>query len=253
MARDIVFIHGAFVGAWAWEPALEFFSARGWRCHAPNLRHHEPNADHEALGHTSLLEFVEDLETQIKTFPAPPVIVGHSMGGLLGQILAAGGLASALVLLAPASGWGIFPSGREEYLSRFAVLHAGVDFWRKAILPRFDYAADYALDRFARTDQVRLFAGFVPESGRALAEMLYWPLDMHHAAAVASHKIQCPVFCAVGKRDRVTPPDSVRSVIRRLPRPANYHELEDFSHFMIGEPGFDLLLERVQNWLASPA
>lgn len=251
MTQDILFVHGAFVGGWSWQPMADYFSRNGWRCHAPDLRHHTRDSDREALGQTSLLDYVQDLEEIIRGFDKPPVIVGHSMGGLLSQILAARGQAKALVLLAPAPGWGIIPSGREEYLSRIAILHAGVDFWRKAIPPHLDYAIDYALDRFQPNDQQRLFTQFVPESGRALAEMLYWPLDIHQAAAVSAHKINCPVFCAVGKLDRVTPPDTVRAIVRRLPQSAIYHELPDHSHFLIGEPGFDHVLGLVDHWLAS--
>jgi pimeloyl-ACP methyl ester carboxylesterase len=51
-----------------------------------------------------LLDYAETLEREIRRFDEKPIVMGHSMGGLLAQILAARGLAKAVVLLTPASG-----------------------------------------------------------------------------------------------------------------------------------------------------
>ena len=61
------------------------------------------------MGTTSLLDYAADLEREILALPERPVIIGHSMGGLLAQILAARGLCSRLVCLTPAAPRGIFP------------------------------------------------------------------------------------------------------------------------------------------------
>lgn len=62
------------------------------------------------LGTTSLIQYAQDLENYIKGkgLNTKPIIMGHSMGGLLAQILGARGVASALVLLTPAAPAGIF-------------------------------------------------------------------------------------------------------------------------------------------------
>lgn len=245
----MLMVHGAFVGGWCWEPMIEPFAAAGWRCHAPDLRHHDGAGDLQALGRTSLADYVDDLANAIEKMDAPPVLVGHSMGGVICQQLAARGLARALILLAPAPSWGILPSSGDELLARLALLQGGYDFWRKAIPPRFDYAAEAALDRFAPSRQRELFARFVPESGRALGEMLYWALDPHHASVVHAHRVDCPVLCLVGRLDRVTPPPTVRSIARRYAGRLIYQELEGHSHFLLGEPGFGQVTDICAGWL----
>ncbi|MEJ0044311.1 MAG: alpha/beta fold hydrolase [Rhizomicrobium sp.] len=108
---DILMIHGAFCGPWAFEKFRKPFEAAGYRVHAPPLRFHEHGASaNRALGTTSLVDYANDLAKFIEGLEAPPVLLGHSLGGLLAQMLAAKGLARALVLLAPSPPWGVLPS-----------------------------------------------------------------------------------------------------------------------------------------------
>jgi pimeloyl-ACP methyl ester carboxylesterase len=78
------------------------------------------------LGRTSLLDYAADLESLVRGLDAPPVLLGHSMGGLLALLLAARGLAQAAVLLTPASPAGI------NALTPAVIRSRGVLFW-----PRF--------------------------------------------------------------------------------------------------------------------
>ena len=113
MGQDIVMIHGMWGGGWYWEKYKNFFTEKGYRCHTPYLRYHnvDPKAEPDPrLGTTSLIQYAQDLENFIKEkgLNTKPIIMGHSMGGLLAQILGARGVASSLVLLTPASPAGIF-------------------------------------------------------------------------------------------------------------------------------------------------
>ena len=75
-------------------------------CITPTLRYHDMDPDDVPdllLGNATLLDYAHDLEEDIKRLQVTPVIMGHSMGGLLAQIFGSRGLAKALVLLAPPS------------------------------------------------------------------------------------------------------------------------------------------------------
>ena len=100
-------------GGWYWEKYKDFFVEKGYRCHTPYLRYHDvdPKAGPDSrLATTSLLDYAQDLEDFIKEkeLNEKPILMGHSMGGLLAQILGAREVASALVLLTPAPPSGIF-------------------------------------------------------------------------------------------------------------------------------------------------
>jgi len=248
MTRTLLCIHGAFVGGWVFDPLARYFRARGWRCLAPDLRHHHAEADPEALSETGLADYLADLTEIAAALDEPPVVVGHSMGGLLAQQLAARGLARAMVLLAPAPPWGVMPSTPIEMLGRAWMLRQG-PFWRGAVPPRFDVAAEGALDRFSPAERIRLFHRFVPESGRALFELLFWPLDPRHAAAVPTTQVRCPVLLGVGDGDRVISPATVRSIARKYPSRSTYVEFKGHSHYLFGEPGFDEIPPLLEAWL----
>ena len=104
MAETIVMIHGMWGGGWNWENYQKFFEGKGYHCLTPTLRFHDvdPKAPpHPQLGTTSLLDYAEDLEKEIGKLDTLPILMGHSMGGLLAQILGSRGLAKALVFLEP--------------------------------------------------------------------------------------------------------------------------------------------------------
>ena len=110
MKETIFMIHGMWGGPWYWENYKNLLEKEGYRCITTTLRFHNmypKEALNLQLGTTSLLDYVSDLEQEIKQLGVKPIVMGHSMGGLLAQILGSRGLAKALVLLCPAPPAGI--------------------------------------------------------------------------------------------------------------------------------------------------
>ena len=110
MDETIVMIHGMWGGPWCWDHYKAFFENKGYRCIAPALRYHAGNPNDKPdprVGAVSLLDYADDMEMLIRGLDAPIILTGHSMGGLLAQILASRSLAEAAVLLTPASPGGI--------------------------------------------------------------------------------------------------------------------------------------------------
>ena len=97
--------------------------------------------------------------------------------------------------------------------------------------------------------QRQAFTRFVPESGRALFEVLYWHLDLTRTSAVNARAIDCPVLVAVGAEDKVIPPATVRSIAQLYPGPTAYHEFAGHSHFLFGEPGFERIPAFCEGWM----
>ena len=98
----LVMIHGAFVGPWSFDKFRMPFEAAGYDVHIPTLRYHDRGMNPPSeLGSVSLVDYAKDLAKVINGLDEPPILLGHSLGGLLAQMLAAKGKARALVLLAP--------------------------------------------------------------------------------------------------------------------------------------------------------
>ena len=94
MAKDIVMIHGANEGGWVFDQFKAAFEELGWTCHAPDLIDHGLSADKK--GATLVGVGMTDYRG-LSTVAPQPVLLGHSMGGVLAPQLAAKGLARAIV------------------------------------------------------------------------------------------------------------------------------------------------------------
>jgi len=110
----VVMIHGGFCGPWLFDGFAEKFRAAGYAVQCPTLRFHDMVPPPEALGATGLEDYTADLEESLDALDGPAILVGHGLGGLLAQLLAARKQVRALVLLAPSAPWGVPPSSLSE-------------------------------------------------------------------------------------------------------------------------------------------
>jgi pimeloyl-ACP methyl ester carboxylesterase len=82
----LLFVHGAYAGAWIWEPYfLPFFAKHGYGAYALSLRGHGDSDGSDGLMSARLRDYAADVEQVMATLPAPPIVVGHSMGGVVVQ------------------------------------------------------------------------------------------------------------------------------------------------------------------------
>lgn len=82
----LLFVHGAWHGAWSWQESwLPAVAARGWHGVAVSLRGHGGSDRPERYRRATLRHYQHDVLQAITALPAPPVLIGHSMGGLVVQ------------------------------------------------------------------------------------------------------------------------------------------------------------------------
>jgi pimeloyl-ACP methyl ester carboxylesterase len=121
----LLFVHGSFCGAWVWaEHFLPFFAEAGWRCVAVSLRGHGKSAGQKELDSFGLADYVADVASAARGLDRPPVVVGHSMGGLVAQRFVQRHKVAGLALLAPASLSGLGGSFVSMSLRHPALLRA---------------------------------------------------------------------------------------------------------------------------------
>lgn len=252
MSKTIVMIHGMWGGGWYWENFKNFFQEKGYRCHAPTLRHHdiEPNAapPPSELGNTSLLDYAEDLEKYILTLDEKPILMGHSMGGLLAQILGSRGLANSLVLLTSAPPSGIFAL-KFSVLKSFWSVMTTWGFWKNPSLIPFEAAVYATMHMLPENERKPLYDKFVYESGRAAAEIGLWLLDPQKAARVDAKMVDCPVLVIAGSEDRITPASVVKKIAEKYKTTSTYKEFKNHAHWILLEPGWEEVATFVLNWI----
>jgi len=98
----LLFIHGACLGAWCWtDNFLDYFGDLGYHTLALNLRGHGGSVSDKPLQKLRLDNYVEDVASVADKLAEPPIVVGHSMGGLVAQMFASQHETSAVVLISP--------------------------------------------------------------------------------------------------------------------------------------------------------
>lgn len=249
MAHPVVLIHGMWCTGANFARLHETLQGRGHACHAPDLPHHVRGVDDPAVGNLSVRDYLEFLEAYIEAqrFSEPPILIGHSMGGLLAQQLAARIRPTALVLLTPASPAGIIGTRWANFVSFLYVLFRWA-WWRKPQKLTFRNAVKNAFNGVPAEKHRALYDGLVAESGRAVFEIGFWLLDRRRASAVDTSAVRCPVYVVSAGQDRLTPAAVVRKVAARYPQAALRH-YPDRGHWVLDDPETDETNRDIANWI----
>ncbi len=251
ISKSVVLIHGMWSTPTTVSTLQRRLEEKGYRVHSPNLPYHEDGIqDSESkVGDLSILDYAHHLKEYIAHLhlEESPILMGHSMGGLLVQKLSEEIDAAALVLLAPVSPSGInIINPSTVWATLNIVMRWG--FWRKSQKPS-PYRSKYALfNLLERETQDLLYDRLIPESGRAYFEIVFWFLDGRKATFVDATKAKAPLLVIAGGKDRIILKSVVEKVAAKYPQ-AEYRCYDDHSHWLIDEPESETIVDDIDTWL----
>jgi pimeloyl-ACP methyl ester carboxylesterase len=236
----ILFIPGYFAGAWVFEHYLEFFASRGHPSYALNLRGRggSPLPSGAKLGETSIGDFVADASEVARSLERP-IVVGHSMGGLIAQKLAERDEVRAAVLIAPAPPRGISLLTPRMALKQLRYLPAVLR--SREVSPRWKDFRDVVLSAVPASEQRGIFERVVPDSGRAGREMNFGRVRVDES------KVSCPVFVVAADDDRFIPRRAVEQVAAKYRAPL--YLARGHGHFLVAEPGWESVAAGIADWI----
>ncbi|MEA3253462.1 MAG: alpha/beta hydrolase [Chloroflexota bacterium] len=226
MSKTIFLIHGMWGSSTFWGRYCRVFNSKGYNTKAITLAYHDKSACLKGLRQVRLADYIEQARKEIQQLKERPIIVGHSMGGLIAQKLAEMGLAEKLVLLAPVAPRGL-PVVTRSGLWTFSASVLDIALLKRPFILSFRKAAYGLLNTIPVREQVVIYRSFVYESGLAFNEIV------RGKVVVDAARVGCPVLVVVGAEDRVTPPKVVRKVAARYS--ATYREYPDCCHYLGAE------------------
>lgn len=242
-STPLLFVHGAWHAAWCWDVHfLDYFAQHGFTAHAVSLRGHGNSEGHGNLRWTRIADYVEDVARTARQLPSPPIVIGHSMGGLVVLKYLEDGLAPAAVLLAS-----VPPAGALATALRTAKRHPVV--FAKVILT-------FSLYPLVATPQLVREAffsdGLADEQVQAYAKRLQDEsylgfLDMLVFNLPKPGRVKTPVLVLGGARDNTFSPGEVESTARAYKTQPEI--FADMAHDMMLEPGWQTVAERILIWL----
>lgn len=250
-SRTAVFIHGMYMTALCWEHWLAHFQARGYRCLAPNwpgrdqpvdvLRQRHPDPQ---VGHLTLSRVLDHFRDVIRSLDDTPVLIGHSMGGLVAQLLLQEGPACAAVAIDSAPPMGVFTLKWSFVKANWPHINPCVPPSRpiEMTFERFQYAF---VNGLPLDDQRAAYERYVvPESRRVPREAL--------TARVDFKRPRPPLLLIAGSDDRIIPPSLNRAnyaKYRAAPAITDFAEFAGRTHFIIGQKGWEEVADFVLAWL----
>jgi pimeloyl-ACP methyl ester carboxylesterase len=263
MSNTIFFIHGAWMTPRCWEPFIGYFEQQGYICKAPawphkdlpfdELRSHPP-AELATLGVT---EIVDHYTSLIQAQPEPPILIGHSFGGLFVQMLLDRGLGRAGVAIDPAPPKGVLSLEWSVLRSNASILFKWMA-WEQIVSLSYDdfcYAFVHTLPPEAQWTAYD--SQVVPESGRIFFQDALAEIDPHEAVKVNFNNLErAPLLLIAGLEDHLVPPAVVRSIYEKYPRTPMRTDLLEFperTHWIIAQDGWDEVAASISSWLTERA
>jgi pimeloyl-ACP methyl ester carboxylesterase len=254
----LMFIHGAWLSTRSWEKFADYFQKRGFAVSAPEWPRKEGDveelrADAEELKGLGVTEIVDHYEEQIRALDQPPVLIGHSFGGLFVELLLDRGLGRVGVAMSPAPPKGIL-------VLPFSSLKAGAPALahpskRHGVvtltLEEFTYGF---VNTFSPEDAAAAYERYaVPETGQIFYEAGFANFHLNPPTEVHfKNEKRAPLLIVAAENDHTVPASLSRKQwlkYERSPARTEYLEFEGRPHlFMVGE-GWEEVAAGIDSWL----
>lgn len=256
----IVLIHGLWMTPHSWQPWIDRFTAAGYEVLAPawpGVSELDEPLDHDkAPAGISVVEVADHYEKIIRSLPEKPIIMGHSFGGLITQILLDRGLGRAGVAIHPAQPRGVWRLPPSVLRAAFPVLRNPGNLTKAVALTdkqfRYAFATTGTLDH-AAAERARLA---IPAPGRPLFQAAFANLTPKGRAATYvnwRNDTRAPLLVIGGGADRIVPPSVSKENVRRYARSAavtDYKEFPGRDHFTAAMPGWEAVADYALEWAA---
>ena len=250
-SKTVVFIHGVYMNSLCWEHWIPRFEAKGYKSIAPNwpckdapvetLRKNHPDSK---LGQLTLTNILDHFTNIIKSLDEKPILIGHSMGALVVQLLVQKGLASAGVAINSAPPMGVFTTqwsfikSNWPHITPFVSQSSPIEM----TFERFQYAFANSLPL---AEQQSAFERYVvPESRRVPRESL--------TAKVDFKKPHAPLLLTAGSIDNIIPAVLNKTNHASYKDKASITDFKEFpgrNHYIIGQKGWEEVADYILAWL----
>lgn len=252
MSKTVVLVHGAWVTPESWVKFKRLYEAKGYEVIVPPWPYMDKSAESlrrqpdPRLAKLTIKNLVDHFEAQIRALPEPPILMGHSFGGLIVQMLLDRGLGVAGVAVDSGPPRGVLPSLRAS-LSALPVLTT-LGGWSRILSMSFaSFSKTFANTLPAKDQRAAYEQHIVPAPGR-----IYFQAALGIGNAVNfKNQERAPLLLIAADQDRTTTASMVRSMFRKHSRSSSRTDLMEFagrSHWLIAEPGAEEIAQKALTW-----
>lgn len=248
----VLLLTGTNAAAWTMKNVQALFEASGYVCHNLTYRYHDlppgPERDDKLIG-VSIADYVDDARQAIEKIGEAPVVVGHSLGGVVAQLLAAEGAVRAGVLLNSSVLNGVLATSDGERNLGKLFISTGA-FWDHALGQDLDLLAKYGLNTLPDDVQRDIHSRLGTESGRVLFEFVFWMFDDRQTTLIDPSQVTCPLLFVSGTEDKAVASSTAQNMAERY-ETAEFLAVEGACHYMQFDDTWPETAQKVLGWLSS--
>ena len=258
MTRPVVFIHGLWLHSTSWQPWMELFASAGYRPVAPGWPHEpatveEARANPDVVANLSIDEVTDHYAGIIAGLDEPPVVIGHSFGGLFAEKLLGQGHGAGAVAIDPAQIKGVLPLPLAQLRSGLPALGNPANLHRSVSLTKKEFRYGFG-NAVSEEESDRLYDSWtIPSPARPLFQAAAANFVMHAQAAVdTANTERGPLLLISGTADHTVPDVVTRSTFKQYRDSTAVTELKQFEgrgHSLTVDSGWHDVAEAVLAWL----
>ena len=259
----VVLIHGLWMTPRSWEGWVPYLEGKGYRVLTPGYPGFEVEVealrdDPSVIAELTVPQTVAHLAGVINELERPPIVIGHSFGGTLTQLLLDRGCAAAGVVIDSAPTEGVRVNPLSQIKSLFPILknpanrHKAVGFTAE----EFHYAFTNTL---SREDSDAVYERYhIPAPGNwvwAYGLIANFKPGHQETWVNYSNDSRAPLLFIAGGEDHIMPPSVNRSNAKHYKSNTitEYEEFPGRSHWTCAEPGWEAIADRAVAWASEHA
>lgn len=258
--KTILLIHGLWLTPRCWENFQGFYEKLGYHVIAPSWPRmkgevEDLRRDPSALAGLGLVEIADHYEAIIRKLEEPPIIMGHSMGGGIVQILLDRNLGAAGVCLAGVPAKGVLRLPIQALIASSPVLLNPANLKRTVALTfeQFRYSFANVMPEPEARKAYERYA--IPGPGRPVFQVAFANLTPHAATTVDRHNgNRAPLLLVAGSQDHTAPAGFSKANQARYRRASSaitdYKEFANRSHLLMAQHGWEEVAEFGLSWAA---
>jgi pimeloyl-ACP methyl ester carboxylesterase len=250
-SKTIVLIHGLFMNAKSWTDWKTYFEREGYKVVVPefpfhsgepaNLRKNVP----AGLGTLNLEDVLVHMEKVVKEQAEPPILIGHSIGGLVVQLLINRGLGAMGVSIDPAPPKGVFTTKWSFLKANIATINPFKG--NSPCLPSVEWFQYAFCNTMTMAETQKLYDALVVPEGRNIPRQ-----STKNAGKVDWNKAHAPLLIIAGEKDNIIPPSLNRKNFERY-RPngskLDFKEFPGRTHMLCAQEGWQEIAGYINAWI----
>lgn len=251
--KTIVLVHGMFMNPLCWERWIPYYEAKGYRVFAPawpgrdktveELRKAYPDPE---LAKLKLNHIVDHMEAFIKGLDERPALIGHSMGGLVVQILLQRDVIVGGVAIDPAPPAGVFSTEWSFVKSNFPAINPLL--LSQPVQMTFEHFQYAFVNTLSVEEQRAAYDRYLVPESRGVPTS-----SLGAAGKVDFKRLRRPLLITAGEKDHIIPASLNRSNRDKYKGPSvtDFKEFAGRDHFLIGSQGWEEIADYCLEWFGT--